>query len=692
MKKMSVSFLCLSFLLLGIIACQEAPPVSHPAKVELASPFWSFTPSQPALSQLSPARPDTPISLPDDLTKGFTIRFTADLQAVGKEQILLEIPQVLAVRLRPHAPEDRSIQNYPACKMPDGSVPVLEASLSLQSPLHREEFRDMTVGIPLAILDQPEGKHTITLQFSGVQWSLYVDDELFDNDFALGYPAPNRMKSWKLNPAYLTDAALYAPAMQVQRKTSPSPRPAPRIQYWTPPYPNAWVGDVVTFYHNGRYHVFYLFDRRGHASKFGKGGHYFEHLSTTDFKTWIEHEPATPLEHQWETFGTGTPFLYDGKLCISYGLHTTRIYPKEKTTLPLQWDYLEKHGHTGSFRYDTIQGLIPAGSTYSISADGVTNFKKTHILYHPCENPSIYTDPEGNLQMLANYGARGTWRADSVAGGWKCLNENFPPGGDCTFFFRWGGHDYIIGGFTRLWSKPAGEAETAYKDRIAEGTDFYNGLSVPAVTEIAGGRFLMAGWLKMQHWGGPLVIHEMIQAPDGRIGTKWMDEIMPATDEPLELSAQLAQAETFPTGHHSFLLTFDVCPDQPNQGKLGLLFLPEKGEAAACEWQLQLDKVRAQFAAGSLSGYAVNEKTLREGGAPQEARNYAIENGLDTGRPFTVRLIVDNTDKFGGSLIDVEIGKQRTMVTYRPELRVGNLRFRMEGITVKNIRIAPLSQ
>lgn len=54
--------------------------------------------------------------------------------------------------------------------------------------------------------------------------------------------------------------------------------------------------------------------------------------------------------------------------------------------------------------------------------------------------------------------------------------------------------------------------------------------------------------------------------------------------------------------------------------------------------------------------------------------------------------MVDSSDKFGGSLIDAEIGKQRTMVTYRPELRVGNLRFRMEGITVKNIRIAPLSQ
>ena len=56
------------------------------------------------------------------------------------------------------------------------------------------------------------------------------------------------------------------------------------MQYWTPPGHNAWVGDVATLFHAGRYHVFYLYDRRHHRSKFGKGAHYFEHLSTADFK------------------------------------------------------------------------------------------------------------------------------------------------------------------------------------------------------------------------------------------------------------------------------------------------------------------------------------------------------------------------------------------------------------------------
>jgi len=69
------------------------------------------------------------------------------------------------------------------------------------------------------------------------------------------------------------------------------------------------------------------------------------------------------------------------------------------------------------------------------------------------------------------------------------------------------------------------------------------------------------------------------------------------------------------------MLTFKVYPDQPRQGNLKVLFLPEKGEESACEWQLQLDKARAQYGTNLTATYASSEKTLREGGAPQTASN-----------------------------------------------------------------------
>ena len=159
------------------------------------------------------------------------------------------------------------------------------------------------------------------------------------------------------------------------------------------------------------------------------------------------------------------------------------MYPKERTAIPLQWEYLQEKGHTGSFHYDTLTSIIPAGSTYSISEDGISNFKKTHLLIHPCENPSIYTQNNGSLGMLANYRAKGTWTSDSVNGGWKCINADFPLGGDCTFPFQWNGYDYIIGGFDQLWFKESQTPDNNYTDMVKAGLHKEAGEKFRAIIE-----------------------------------------------------------------------------------------------------------------------------------------------------------------------------------------------------------------
>ena len=676
------------FTVINCILWISCTKEQKPVQLELYSTPWKFVTNNNPTSTLSSEKPKETFTIASD-SSSFTIKLIVNLgtQNIGKS--LVSIPDVLEIKTRQHDPNNREQQNYPAYPMKDGTVPVLEASLLLHLPVEPAEVRSMPVGIPLAMLNKPEGEHEVVLHFSGVRWTMYVDGELLDNDFPLGYPKWGVSNSWEIDPSVVSSAQLYFPGIDPQPVQPEAPRIASEIQYWTPSGHNTWVGDVATFYHNGRYHVFYLYDRRGHASKFGRGAHYFEHLSTTDFKTWTEHAAATPIEEQWETFGTGTPFIVDNKFCISYGLHTTRIYPSDKTTLPRLWDYYNKHGATGSFRYDTLPEF-PAGSTYSISQDGISNFKKTHILFHPCENPSVYTDPEGRLRMLANYGAKGTWESESIDRGWWSVNPGFPPGGDCTFFFRWGDYDYIIGGFTGLWSKSAKASETDYTDVVKQGLDFYNGMCVPAITEISDGRFLMAGWIPMVNWGGTLNIHEMIQYPDGRIGTKWMEEIIPATGKVKTLTKEINENSLFDVEAPSFLLTFDVEPGSQAQSKLGLLLLGSDENNHACEWLINPVAKKAQYGKGSTDAYADIEKTLREGGSPNSARNYAIENLIDTDKPFTVRMIIKFENKYGGSQIDTEIAGQRTMISFRPGLKIEKIRFKAEETDIRNVKIAPL--
>ena len=261
----------------------------------------------------------------------------------------------------------------------------------------------------------------------------------------------------------------------------------------------------------------------------------------------------------------------------------------------------------------------------------------------------------------------------------------------CTFFLRWGKFDYIIGGFTGLWSKRASAPNSAYEDVAGKGLDFYDGSAVPAITEIQGGRFLMAGWIPMQGgWGGNLIIRELMQFPDGRIGSKWLQEIMPPAGAPKPLAARVAATTPFPSDGKSFLLTFDVEPAVAKQGRFGISFLPETGEQASCELQLRVDDLRAQFGPGSLSNFAGKTQSLREGQGPHHVGNYAIENLIGVDKPFAVRVIVKIDDKIGGSLIDAEIAGQRTMIAYRAGLTVKNLVFRTEGVELKNVRRAPL--
>jgi len=657
--------------------------------ISLLAFLWVFNTSQPAQSILTATMPQAEFSVGNDsIQKSFTIRFTANLKKIDTDKTILEIPNVVKVSIRQHDPLDRNRQNYPAFRMPDGSVPVLEATVVLHSTEH-PDLKNMTIGIPLAMIKKPFGKHDIVLNFSGVRWSIYIDGQLLDNDFPFGYPQWGATNSWKINAKYVRNAAVYLPAICPEKADRRGSKVTPEIQYWTPPGHNSWVGDVVTCYYQGRYHIFYLYDRRHHQSKFGKGAHYFEHLSTTDFKSWKEHEAATPIEEQWECIGTGTPFVFKDKLYLSYGLHTGRVFPEEKTTWPAQWEYLKKYGYTGSFSRVSTQG-VPAGATYSVSEDGISNFKKSGITFHPCQNPSVYTDQDGKLCMLANAGSKGMWISDSIAGGWRCTDSEFPPGGDCTFYFQWGKFDYIIGGFTGLWSKPANLPNLKYDDLVSKGLDFYDGSNVPAITRIQNGRYVMAAWIPIKGWGGNLVMRELVQFEDGRIGSQWMKEITPETGKFRTLQIKDSQTNSFPAIGKSFMMSFEVYPSVVSSGTVGISFLPGSGEQDACEFRINLDDLHAQFGPGSLNHLAPKEKSLREGGEPGQVGNYAIENLIGLDQPFTVRLIIKGDQKIGGSLIDAEIAGKRTMITYRPNLNVKKLLFHIDGVGLKNVRIAKL--
>lgn len=68
--------------------------------------------------------------------------------------------------------------------------------------------------------------------------------------------------------------------------------------------PGVNVGDCIPYSDetdtDGKYHLFYLYDRHHHCSKWGFGAHQWAHVSTTDFKVWDEHPMAVGITEDWE--------------------------------------------------------------------------------------------------------------------------------------------------------------------------------------------------------------------------------------------------------------------------------------------------------------------------------------------------------------------------------------------------------
>ena len=538
---------------------------------------------------------------------GFTIRCQVDFSNVTAYEPLYEVGPVragftpvrlafrIAGRTKGLEQYDNRLGNYLNFPLPDGSCPVIEATLCA---------RGGRVGIPLGALARTDGVHEVTLNFSPPHWTICVDG-VQDDDMP---PAPDAVaglldpKERTLSPR-VKKAEFTSPARPDALPQMPDSRRITRsIQYWTPDDPNAWVGDVAPGLWRGRLHVFYLFDRRHHGSGGGTGRHYFAHLSTADLVKWDEHPHAVPIEEWWETLGTGTPFVKDGKLHLAYGLHTSRL---------------------------TKDPAYPIGGTYAESEDGI-HFVKSGKIITEAQNPSIYNIPGGGFELVTSYGGvKGIFRSDDLVN-WKLYDDKLPFRGDCPSLFDWHGHRYLLQGFTKMAYSPDG-SPGSFIDWTNEPDIAYEGLSVPMIVPWKGDRRLYIGWMRhLAGWGGWLVFRELVFYPDGHLGLKWVPEIQPPVP-PVIYRAQAGER----------LVRKFVA--EGNRPALVLTVDPMRREASFAD-----DVPAPKFA------------------LPHQAENFKVGGLRCVAGAYEVKLVVWYDSKADATIFDAEIGGERTMICRRP--------------------------
>ena len=469
---------------------------------------------------------------------GFLVKIRLNvLPKTNERELLVRCPffEIYAVRLHIDTDKDKFTRlerqdDIGVYADGNGFVYLLEIKASFLSP-YQKEPRETTVDLPLNLFDA--SKRCAYAYFDGVKLGWVFDAEARNLDYTFGALVEDLEKD-----AFVCNGVEFGVANSFLgvKKEIAQERVDKSMDFYSPRGYNAWVGDVMNFYHDGVYHLLCLYDRHHHASRWGGGAHGVYHFTTQNFVDWTEQPPIFEIDEEWKSVGTGTMFFHNGKYYFSHGLHTSRMVPVEKTgssSLQKQPRVQERIVPV-SYAELKEEGLYPSGANYMLSSDGI-HFETGERIFHIGENPSVYLDENGGLFAFMGYGATGIWRAKSVDSEWvldektEIPQSKLNPTTECPSLFELNGYKYLIMGFTGYWKTDKNGG--IYHDEGIDGFDIYDGLAVPMVAKTDDNRLILSGWISGEKWGSVIAHRELCQAENGRLYSKWLKELAPKTDE-----------------------------------------------------------------------------------------------------------------------------------------------------------------
>ena len=367
-------------------------------------------------------------------------------------------------------------------------------------------------------------------------------------------------------------------------------------------------------------------------------------------------------------------FFHRGKYYMSYGIHTSR-YQSGKFIEPERMP-------DGSFLHKTFaeayeEGGYPMGATLSVSDDGI-NFKKTELLYHGAQNPSVYSTSDGGLMLYGGYANErdGVYKTDGIDRAFAKTENNFVFSGpntaltcssECPAFFEMDGYKYLIVGFSGYF-RTLERGSDKFVDAIKIGENIYDGLCVPMVAELDNGRRIMAGWIRCDlGWGAAMLQRELICEEGGKLGMKWVPELYPETVG--DAIAPDAEGGYKLDSRKDYLFEAEVEADEK-----GIFALDILGEENAVQLKIDVNDKKAQLTDSLGDGSVAEEidtpyeKAVREGEGKNNrglVNNYAIPD-VSLDRRFALKIIFRYATKMRTTVCDIEIDGKRTMILSKP--------------------------
>ena len=532
------------------------------------------------------------------------------------------------------------------------------------------------------------GWHDIIVRFDGPRLELFVDGVLVDEDWPYGelhdFSGPmllgagfvdGRLKTgfrgsidhvafWQ---RALTDEEIELISggrehVAIRQLEILGPE-ADSMQYWKPRGWNTYAGDAMLLFDNERLHLFWLFDRRHHASKWGLGAHQYAHAATDNLSHW-EHLPlAVPLTHQWEAaIGTGDFVFNEGRIIGVYTDCGGRCQFADKP-----------HQGNGIFLVESDDGVhFQKGSLPILPGGDCTIFQDESTGVFHILTPGNDAQGRGGLLDYASHDLRS----------WVPQQDLFlDAAGCCPHYFQWNSWFYLtVGGLFWKSTSPLGPWDALRPNRIDQPNYYF-----PKTAAFKNGRRIAAAWVSDDRWGNELVFWELIQSPSGELGTKFPAEMIPEAGDPIEPADG---GEEFVVCEDAGRVNLRVKKDRarlPRDFRLSFRVVPDDffftlgiclrgSEDGASGVTLVIDSERNSVAFGEQ----------HDGHGTEGAAAIHDVDGLE--RPFGVDVVAK------GPVIDACLDGRRTIVTRNPSARGDGIAFFAStgSVNVEAICLRPL--
>jgi beta-fructofuranosidase len=323
------------------------------------------------------------------------------------------------------------------------------------------------------------------------------------------------------------------------------------MNFFYKPQPGV-IGDTIPYYYNGRYHVFFLCDKRDKdAYDIGSA---WQHISTTDFVHYEDHGVALEKGTMWEqdhTVATGCVYTDDaGKHHIFY----TGINPYMRNETQREQALL----------HATSADLI----TWTKHPEQVWEADENLYERHDWRDPFVFKHPQtGRYHMIlaartktgsvARRGCTGLLTSDDLTN-WMVEKPFYAPGRyhghECPDWFQIGAWYYLV------FSEYTTHTVTRYvMSKSPDGpwitpdeNQFDNRAFYAAKTASDGKRRFLFGWNPSKlgdvdngewQWGGCLTVHEVMQQPDGTLSVRMPAQAEAAFVHPNTVRLNLPEAE-----------------------------------------------------------------------------------------------------------------------------------------------------